>query len=332
MGDKNGKPTKETSFFVQFLAKRWGEHPFVYEYKLFDRRQPKNFFGKERVTKSFGAEDNLFDIDFISNKALLEETVFKAVDQCGSDGLDFIEKEVGQICYKGLGYHVHEVPHDPEIRSNWCVFIRSIQERHPRMLEFRKFQIQNEFETELDKITEEHYQSQIRGPSCPETLQEAKHQISSIGYEKFHWPMYIISRIMSEIINHFIINMEWYVISIEENAYISFLTSDMPVIMYSGLALPDGHIAMPIGPYRLFVAFNRNQGLLQKLISENKTRRELVEKVNKVMVGQASIFVCAKDDRQRRFIENRFRLDLRKERQAYDLANRTPHLASKKSK
>jgi hypothetical protein len=81
------------------------------------------------------------------------------------------------------------------------------------------------------------------------------------------------------------------------------LTSDRPIMMTNGLQDPDAHLTLPIGPRKLFIASNR-----QNIVDEVANRKpdDLAAFVNDRVAKQARRFVIGLDDRQLRFVENRF--------------------------
>jgi hypothetical protein len=67
--------------------------------------------------------------------------------------------------------------------------------------------------------------------------------------------------------------------------------------MTNGMAKPDNHLAIPIGPRMLFVATNT---------AEMEHPRQLMEQVNNRAASQARKYVWGSDDTQLRFVRNRF--------------------------
>jgi hypothetical protein len=99
-----------------------------------------------------------------------------------------------------------------------------------------------------------------------------------------------------------ILKMTWQVIDTSAER-LTLLTSDRPVIRHGGLDSASATIVMPIGPHRIFIAANSPRVIdnIRKL-----PVRELVRRSNVDVVQSAAKFVYARDDKQRRFIENRF--------------------------
>ncbi|UYQ73553.1 DUF4238 domain-containing protein [Pelagibacterium flavum] len=80
------------------------------------------------------------------------------------------------------------------------------------------------------------------------------------------------------------------------------LTSDRPIIRTNGLMAENGHLALPIGPRKLFLAAKDVETVDR--ISSIPTA-ELVTEANRQVVEFAVRFVYGTDDRQLRFVQNR---------------------------
>lgn len=95
--------------------------------------------------------------------------------------------------------------------------------------------------------------------------------------------------------------MEWSVFTVD-NAKHDLLTSDRPVIHTNSLNHPDSHLAVPIGPRRLFVAAKERR-LLGKL--KQTSQDELVRASNEFVVSNATVVVCGRSESQLNFIQKR---------------------------
>jgi hypothetical protein len=104
-------------------------------------------------------------------------------------------------------------------------------------------------------------------------------------------------------LGRFLNGLVWKVVSLE-SAY-TLLTSDRPLVMTNGLAKPTGHLALAIGPRKLFIAVNTAE-----TASRIATIRhdELVSQMNDRVCKQARQYVFANDDRQRTFVDRRLGL------------------------
>lgn len=97
-------------------------------------------------------------------------------------------------------------------------------------------------------------------------------------------------------------NAPWWVIETDHNDY-PLLTSDRPVIRTNGLNARNGHIAFPIGPYRIFVVA-KDQETLNVIKSANT--RQIVREVNRQVCSYAVKYVYGIDDVQLDFVRKHF--------------------------
>jgi hypothetical protein len=101
----------------------------------------------------------------------------------------------------------------------------------------------------------------------------------------------------------FLNGLVWKVVPVE-SAY-TLLTSDRPLVMTNGLVKPGDHLALAIGPRKLFIAANTSE-----TASRIATIRhdDLVGQMNDRVCKQARRYVFAIDDRQRTFVDRRLGL------------------------
>jgi len=83
---------------------------------------------------------------------------------------------------------------------------------------------------------------------------------------------------------------------------IEFLTCDNPVIISSNFAGQSGHVALPIGPRKLFIAA-RSLRFLQFL--NKQPIEKIVRETNRQIIDAANRYVYGRTDQQKRFISNR---------------------------
>ncbi len=107
----------------------------------------------------------------------------------------------------------------------------------------------------------------------------------------------IIRAIDNKAIGQAIIKMTWQVIDVNRSSK-TLLTSDRPVLIYN-LARPDGWIALPVSPTKLFFAFN-SPTTLQALLKG--TTLSLVERTNEQIVTRARRYVWARDPWQEWYV------------------------------
>jgi len=80
----------------------------------------------------------------------------------------------------------------------------------------------------------------------------------------------------------------------------ALMTSDRPVIRSNNLCSEDSHIVVPIGPKRIFYATNTRDMALRLA---NEKARDLVERINLVIVGQAHKYVYDTTDLRLSFVQ-----------------------------
>jgi hypothetical protein len=83
----------------------------------------------------------------------------------------------------------------------------------------------------------------------------------------------------------------------------TFLTGDRPIIMTNGMVNPDSHLAIPIGPRKLFVAAADNR-ILREI--RRGTSDQLADFTNDIIVRQARKFCIGADDSNLEFFSARF--------------------------
>ena len=99
-----------------------------------------------------------------------------------------------------------------------------------------------------------------------------------------------------------LLSMRWLTCTLNEASNM-LLTSDRPIVMTNGLMQPGGHIALPISPRSFFLAY-RADSFFQRIAALSQDT--LVEIINDGVAKQAVNFVYAFDDKQTKFVQNRF--------------------------
>ena len=112
----------------------------------------------------------------------------------------------------------------------------------------------------------------------------------------------IIHRIIDSntVIGH-MCSMPWHVVRFDNSPHL-LLTSDRPIIMTNGINVPNGHIAIPISPTHLFIAFNDDDGYRKVYSTPTK---ELIRTNNTRMAEQAHEYVYGFSDASLSFISSR---------------------------
>lgn len=99
-----------------------------------------------------------------------------------------------------------------------------------------------------------------------------------------------------------LLSLKWTVCTLNPPTRL-LLTSDRPIIMTNGLMQADGHIALPISPRAIFLAYRSDDFFRQIAALSQQT---LADITNDYVTKQAINFVYAFDETQTRFVQNRF--------------------------
>ncbi|QND70833.1 DUF4238 domain-containing protein [Tardiphaga robiniae] len=175
-----------------------------------------------------------------------------------------------------------------ELRSGWSRFLIGLIIRHPDMLEEVKAAVLANWES-TGAATQEQYEAMREAhhpPTFDEYIQKAEPHIRS----KIAINMIIKAIDNEQLGNHFN-SMHWASIDVT-SASTRLLTSDRP-LQYSRLMFPDGFIALPISPTRLFVAANSETSIVNLTTGNRDT---IVNNVNLFVTSRARKFVFASDE------------------------------------
>ena len=96
--------------------------------------------------------------------------------------------------------------------------------------------------------------------------------------------------------------INWEVIDFPDDAF-ELLTSDRPVMRTNGIETAGGHIALPIGPRRLFLA-SPYPPVINSIT--NMDRKQLAKQINLRVVEGAARFVYGSTDSQLNFVAKHF--------------------------
>jgi len=161
-----------------------------------------------------------------------------------------------------------------QLKLRWAQFVYSMVFRAPNVIERMKLA--------MDKQVADGV---IKQPAIPFTPAEV-------------FP----SMLTSKFALRELLSMRWTTCAL--NAIKHFLlTSDRPIIMTNGVMRENGHIALPTSPRTFFLAY-RSDDFFRHLSALNQDA--LAYMLNDNVAKQSINFVYAFDDRQTRFVQNRF--------------------------
>jgi hypothetical protein len=177
-----------------------------------------------------------------------------------------------------------------EMRCGWARFIISLMRRNPEAVQQLGEKLLNSM-IEIDP--------DLALPGDPDNDEQARARLAHVERQR---AILLQTVINSERLGTRLINMRWGVIAFSDVRY-PLLTSDRLFVMTNGIGHAHSHIAIPISPTQCFVA-------AATVDEENKLRSISAEnfmfQMNDRMAAQARKFVWGLDDKQLRFVANRF--------------------------
>lgn len=189
-------------------------------------------------------------------------------------------------------------PRSSEDRTAWAMFVLAFLHRTPEHLSATLSKLA-ELNAELMPEVEERY-AELKGPGDPPTFREWEAQRSPDSIERSTLRS-IMDLISNPKAGPYIVNLHWAVIDLSDADH-GLMVGDNPVVLVP-LQTPDGHLAIPLGPERLFVASEHSN--LVRGIAKSPPRRT-VRAVNRLMVERASEVVIAADRTQEPFVHKHF--------------------------
>lgn len=279
-------PPRRHHYIPQFYLKRWVKSDGrLYQFK----RDHGQIWKKEVFPAATGYMDKLYGMQGVAEEdaQFFETAFFKPVDDLAADALTLMEK------------HGNSVQWDTKHRSAWSRFIFSLLMRCPEDIELFKRTWKHQLPNEDAVEWEARYQ-EVRGLNHTGSFQSFIESLPA-GSLEFSSMKSFIRLIDDESIGQKINDMHWHIMDTSGAGY-DLLSSDRPVIMTNGLLIPQGHIALPIGPKRLFIA-SHNKNVIREIV--NTPLNKIVKESNENVTEYAQRFVYANSDTQIRFIQNR---------------------------
>lgn len=276
-------------YVPQFYRKRWaGPTGQIVEYS----RPHHDLIVRLKTPKTTGYQKHLYTVVGLpaDKQSVLEDVILKQIDQIASDARDFmIGNSTGQ----------KEMP--PKLRDGWSRFLMSLMHRGPEKLAALK-------RKSLAYLTEQLPRLERDYPNFKETSDpEDFAQMAAIlirDMTEVTWAKLFESLLDNPTVGSFLNAMKWSIATVGNPDH-HLLTSDHPLVMTDGIEHPEGYVIVPIGPSQIFVAVN-SETMAREVAKTDP--HYLVPKLNDMMVKQAVRLVYDTDDRQKRFVDNRFRL------------------------
>lgn len=273
-------------YIPAFYTKRWaGPDELICEFS----RPYKTVVPKRVHSNATGFLRRLYTLrDFEPGLAQqVEENFFKPVDGWAADALALLEGGPQK-----LRWNSHN-------RSAWTRFILSLLLRCPEDIDHFRALWYEDFRT-TDTDSEARYAG-VREHDDPPTFADFLAAQPIAMLEKTLFEVFF-GLVDNTSIGGTINEMRWKVLDTSFTG-LELLTSDRPVIRTHNLKAPGGHIALPIGPTRLFIA-SLHPSTIQSIV--NVPRRELVKESNRQVVSGAKRFVYGTNDKQLSFVQKWF--------------------------
>ena len=281
---KSDNPPRRHHYIPEFYQKRWAGSDG--RLCVFAKHRGK-VVALRRHPKQTGFQDRLYSVpDMPPDIASAVEThFFKPVDSRAADALKLMEAE-------GNG-----AEWSPALRSAWSRFLHSLLVRCPEDLSLFRTGWNQLLESDPTGQWEERYRA-LRQGHHPPTMRAFIESLPA-GRMAYQAMRAFTNLIDNPSLGKKMNNLAWWVISTSTAKHDMF-TSDRPIIRTNGLMADGGHLAIPIGPRRLFVAA-KDQNALDRILA--LPINNLVAQVNESVVSHAIRFVYGRYDGGLRFVE-----------------------------
>lgn len=186
-----------------------------------------------------------------------------------------------------------------DLRQSWTRFVMSLFHRNPEKITRLRKGIEDELPPTIAKVEalwpqangKKHLEKSLLKTPIKQLEQEIlQHLLKNL--------------IDSEMVGAIINKMIWRVFCYD-NLRFPLLTSDRPYVMTNGWGGPDGHLALPISPSKIFFAA-KNQAILRDLdCASTRQKVRFAEFANDVVAKQSHRFVWSNSREQYNFISKR---------------------------
>ena len=185
-----------------------------------------------------------------------------------------------------------------EDQSVWLYFVMLFRWRNPDAVSVLDIEGSKRLKASLDEHPEQY--DEIAEALDPPTLAEMT-EINFPGlienFGKLHLPQMSLHPIFLEKVG----SMRWWLYDFsDQNKHL--LLADRPCIFTTRLDDPDLVFALPIGPWKAFLATKSNRA---SDTLKQQRRKDLLVRINESSMGQAHKYIWALDVSPRRFISNR---------------------------
>ena len=188
-----------------------------------------------------------------------------------------------------------------ELISAWSRFLIGMHLRHPDAMKELRPAAVSIWKNSGPKFQEQY--EAIRKPEDPPTFDEKLQTLDPLIAIKMQANL-IIKTFDNETLGEHINKARWAVIGVPGPH--PLLTSDRPLAIYR-LSRPEGFVALPISPSKLFIAANDDKTIAEL---NGVSAKEVMQRINVFTVSRARRYVYAIDRSQDRFVLNRMSTDM----------------------
>lgn len=236
---------------------------------------------------SIGWVDKLYEFPHYNKKQLnFEALFFRRLDQSTSNLFDRL---IGESAPTLTALETETLG----------VFLTSLMHRTPAgieaMRELSKYVLDNIHNDVRDRFAE------VRGDDDPMIFEEYEAGLGPDAHLD-HFSGIFRTVAVSERMANFFARLHWRKVNFSPSEH-SLLMSDDPLIRTNGIAIPEGHVAIPLTP-RMALVGTYIREYFDQIASQPP--KEIVRAMNIQMVESARHFVVDLDEQQARFITNRF--------------------------
>jgi hypothetical protein len=277
---------EDNHYIPIFYQKRWAVR--VDKCVCVYSRPHKEIHVQRKHPRGVGFQPDLYTVPNTDPAvaSYLERQFFQATDDLASKALAVIE--AGEW----------SEPMGTDVRSGWTRFIMSLLHRNPERIA-ESLQTVSRYVTILKPQYERRYHLK-QDASSPATFEEYWQVMLPEILDRTGIRL-IQTSIDTEFAGQHFNNLLWRVLDFKSS--LTFLTGDRPIIMTNGMIGPDSHLAIPIGPRKLFIAAHTSKwaDALMRDRADNA-----VAFVNDKIARQARRFCIGIDDSHKAFFGKRF--------------------------
>ena len=275
-------------FIPKFLLKAWADTTEDTKVEVFRLDLP-HLPSSRRTPKYTGYENNLYT---------LTEPVVTGVERQAieTDFLQHVDSEGARVLRKLHTTGLADLK--PQDIGVWAYFIESLLFRTPDAVSWLRAKAPNILKASLNERPEEY--DSIAETCDPPTLGDFFDK-NARGYTKNFGIMSLGKLICDQERVQKILRMKWWLwdFSAQRN---HLLLADQPCIFTTGIDDPDLIVALPIGPWKAFMATKTDR--VASIIRQQRPQNLLMQ-INESSLSQAKQRVYARDASPRCFISDR---------------------------